>query len=138
MKDSTLRSKRRQDLYALYKKGLEEGRFTSMRDAGRYLCRQPAPCFYINPEKASNLVSRMIAGKSIEEFHKTQQRRIRRLYEDYKKYLSDNPGTKMTRVNIMNILIDRPAPEFYMTPGSIRKVLREEVRVAKKKYGWGE
>ena len=50
MRDNKLKQRKRRDLYSLYKKALEEGRFSSMRDAGAYLCRQPAPCFYISPE----------------------------------------------------------------------------------------
>lgn len=136
MKDSTLRRKKRQALYAVYRKGLEEGRFTSMRNAGIYISHQPAPCFFISPERASNLVGRVLSGKGIDELHKTQQRMIRRLAEDYKQYLSDHPDTRLSRVSIMNILVDRPAPEFYMTGGAVRKALREEVREARRKLGW--
>ena len=138
MKDSTLKRRKRQALYALYKKGLEEGKFTSMRDAGRYLCRQPAPCFYISPERASILVGRLIAGNPIDDLHKTQQRMVHKLFMMYKDFLCEHPDTTLSRVSIMNILVDGPAPEFYMTAGAIRKTLREEIRETKKKYGWGE
>lgn len=136
MKDSTLRRKKRKALYAVYRKGLEEGRFTSMRNAGIYISHSSAPCFFISPERASNLVGNVLAGKSIDNLHKTKQRMIRKLADDYKQYLLDHPDTKLSRVSIMNILVDREAPEFYMTSGSVRKELREEIRERRKKLGW--
>lgn len=136
MKDSTLTRKKRKALYAVYKNGLEEGRFSSMRNACTIIGHQEAPCFFISPERASNLVGRVLAGKPIDNLHKTQQRMVRRLVEDYKLFLSEHPDTRLSRVSIMNILVDRPAPEFYMTAGAVRKALREEVREARRKMGW--
>lgn len=138
MKDTTLIKKKRRDLYALYRKGLEEGRFSSMRDAGNYLATIPAPCFYTSPEAASLLVGRLLDGRSLSDLNSSKRRLVRRLHEEYKKYLSDHPGTKLSRVRIMNELVDRPAPEFYMTPDAIRRALRIEIQDTKRKMGWGE
>ena len=57
-----------------------------------------------------------------------------RLYRDYKAYLLKHPGTKKSRVSIMNELVDQPAPEFYMTSEAIRRMLREEINEVKKKW----
>lgn len=136
MKDTRLWQRKREALYALYVKGLDEGRFSSMRNAGIYLSKHPAPCFFISPERASLLVGRVLSGKPIDDLHVSQQRMVRRLCSDYKEYLSAHPGTKMSRVSIMNILVDRPAPEFYMTGGAVRRALRDEIRKARRKMGW--
>lgn len=134
MRDNKLKQRKRRDLYVLYKKGLEEGRFSSMRDAGSYLCRQPAPCFYISPESATLLIGRILANQSLIDLNSSTRRMAWRLYQDYKNYLSTHPNTKRSRVSIMNELVDQPAPEFYMTSEAIRRMLREEINEARKKW----
>jgi len=136
MRDNKLKLRKRRDLYTLYKKGLEEGRFSSMRDAGRYICRQPAPCFYVSPEFASQLIGRIMANRSLADMNSSMRRMAARLYSDYKDYLLKHPDTKKSRVSIMNELVEMPAPEFYMTGDAVRRSLREEINETKKKFGW--
>lgn len=127
MRDTRLKQLKRQDLYSLYRKGLAEGRFTSMRDAGIWLSTQPAPCFYTSPETAYKLIGRILAQHSLVDLNPSTRRMARRLYEDYKEHLRYHPDDKRSRVEIMNELVERPAPEFYMTPDAIRRALREEI-----------
>jgi hypothetical protein len=136
MKDTALKRKKAEALYSVYKQGLEEGRLTSMRDAGRYISTQPAPCFFVSAERASSLVGRVIAGKLPFDCNESQQRMISRLYDDYMKYLGEHPGNTLSRVRIMEILVDQPAPEFYMTPDAIRRILRDVIREVRRKKGW--
>ena len=132
-----MKQKKRKALYALYKKGLVEGRFRSLRDAGAYLSRQPAPCFFVSPEYASQLIGKILANQSLINLNSSQRRMAWRLYHDYKEYLAAHPKTRMSRVQIMNELADRPAPEFYMTADAVRRALRIEIEEAKKRIGWG-
>lgn len=136
MRDNKLKQRKRRDLYTLYKKGLEEGRFTSMRDAGAYLCRQPAPCFYISPETASLLVGKVLDNRGLNGLNSSTRRMAMQLFRDYKEYLYKHPQNKRSRVSILNDLVDRPAPEFYMTADAVRRMLREEINEVKRKVGW--
>ena len=134
MRDNGLTRAKRRDLYAVYKRGLEEGRFTSIRSASEWISRQPAPCFYISPEAAYKYIGWVRARRSLMNFNASQRRMIRRLYSDYNKYLSDHPDTKRSCIDIMDELVQRPAPEFYMSPGSIKVVLLEEIAKVKKRW----
>lgn len=138
MRDKQLVQRKRRDLYSLYKKGLEEGRFTSMRDAAAYICRQPAPCFYISEREATLLIGKIIANRSLADLNTSKRRRAYQLYRDYKDYLSKYPGTKRSRISILNELVERPAPEFYMTSNAVRRILIEEIRKVKNNMGWGD
>ena len=138
MRDNELKQRKRRDLFALYKKGLQEGRFTSMRDAGTILSRHPAPCYYISPEQATLLIGRILDNRSLMDLHASQRRMVWQLYREYKEYLLKHPDTKLSRVRIMNELVDRPAPEFYMTNEAVRRILREENLKAKRKVGWAD
>lgn len=136
MKDALLTQRQRRDLYSLYLKGLREGRFSSVRDAASWLCRQPAPCFYISPERATLLVGRIMNNRSLSDLHSSTQRMAWKLYHDYRAWVLSHPGKKHSRVNVMNELIEHPAPEFYMSHDAIRKALRIEIQAAKRKMGW--
>lgn len=138
MRDTKLKQRKRRDLYSLYKKGLEEGRFSSMREAGAWLSRQPAPCYYISPEEACKLVGRVLSNQSLIDVNSSTRRMVWALHRKYKEYLYTHPKSRKSRVSIMNELVEQPAPEFYMTSDAIRRALRDEINEVKKKTGWGE
>lgn len=138
MRDNNVKRRKRRDLYSLYKKGLEEGRFSSMREAGVWLSRQPAPCYYISADEAAKLVGRILGNRSLIDVNPSTRRMAWHLYKNYKGYLSSHPNTKRSRISIMNELVDRPAPEFYMTSDAVRRMLREEINDVKRKMGWGD
>lgn len=138
MRDTKLKQRKRRDLYSLYKKGLEEGQFTSMREAGAWLVRQPAPCFYISPEEACKLIGRILGNRSLIDVNSSTRRMVWELYRRYKDYLYRNPKTKKSRISIMNELVEQPAPEFYMTSDAVRRTLRNEISEVKIRTGWGE
>ena len=136
MKDTGLHRMKAEALYSVYKKGLGIGCFNSMYEAGFWCARQPAPCFYISSKQASLLVGRILGGVSLIDLHASQRRLVWRLYEDYRTFLEENPGTPLSRERIMELLVDRPAPEFYITGDCARRILRKELRKARKRAGW--
>ena len=138
MKDTGLRQKRAEALYAVYRRGLEEGRFDSLFAAGKWCARQPAPCFYISSKRASLLIGRICAGDRLEDLHRSKRRMAMRLFMDYKQFLSTHPGTPLSRERILEILVDEPAPEFYITGEMARKILREQIKKARKRKRWFE
>ena len=62
---------------------------------------------------------------------------MRRLWNDYKEYLESHPDNKRSCIDIMDELVQRPAPEFYMEPAAIRRMLAEEIEETKSQMGWG-
>lgn len=118
----------------VFKKGLSEGSFATMRDAARYVCKQPAPRFYIEAEKASILIGRILQGVSLINLNSCSRRMAWQLYRNYKNYLATHPGCGLSRERIMEILVDEPAPEFYLEPQRTRKILYQERRKASRKW----
>lgn len=136
MKDTELKREKARALYAIYREGLERGCFASMRDAGEYLSHQPAPRFFIDPRQASLLIGKILSNVSLINLNSQQRRMILRLYKDYKAFIAENPHTNLSRERILEILVEAPAPSFYMTPEAIRKALRKEVRFIRSSWGW--
>lgn len=136
MKDTGLRNKKAEALYRVYRRGLSEGRFNSMYEAGAWCAKQPAPCYFISAKAASLLIGRLMSNVSLVDMHSTKRRLTWKLYEDYQQFLAEHPDTKLSRERIMELLVDRPAPEFYITGDYARKILRKEIRKARKRLGW--
>ena len=135
MRDNALTKMKREALYSLYKKGLEEGRFSSVSEAGEWISHQPAPCYYVSPEKAYKCIGWIKARRSLANLNASQRRLARQLYENYKDYLIANPHSKRSCIDIMDELLQQPAPEFYMTPDSIRVTLVKTIAQVRKKHG---
>ena len=136
VRDTGLKQKKAEALYAVYKRGLDEGRFDSLYAAGRWCARQPAPCFYISAKRASLLLGRVFAGETLTDINASQRRMVVRLMGDYERYLKEHPDNSLSRERILEMLVDEPAPEFYMTGDAARRVLREQIKKARKKKRW--
>ena len=134
MRCTYLKRQRDSAIYDCYKRGLEEGRFTSLFSAARYIMKQPAPRFFIEGRTASLLVGRLLSGKPIGNVHESTRRIAEKLKGDYLEYLKDNPGNKMPMRWVLEILVERPAPEFFLGWRSIMYILEREIKKARAKW----
>ena len=133
MRCTELKRQRDKAIYECYKKGLEEGRFSSLFSAARYIMKQPAPRFYIEGRTASLLVGKLLSGERI-DVHPSTYRLASRLKEDYLKYISEHQETVMPREWILEQLVERPAPEFYLGWRSILYILEREIKKVRSKW----
>lgn len=134
MRCTELKRQRDKAIYECYKRGLEDGRFSSLFSAARYIMKQPAPRFYIEGRTASLLVGKLLSGESIKDVHPSTMRLACRLRDDYVKYLSEHQETVMPREWILEQLVERPAPEFYLGWRSILYVLERELKKARSRW----
>ena len=136
MRDTELKRKKAEALYAVYKEGLQKGRFASLYDAGRCISRQPAPCFFISAKRASLLLGRIKAHISLINLNESQRKMAWQLWFNYKAYLAAHPDNNLSRERILELLVDEPAPEFYISTDGARKLLCEQIRITRKRLGW--
>ncbi len=134
MKDTELRKRRDADLYREYVKGLETGCFANMSEAAEYVIRQPAPQFYISSREVNLYIGRIQAGISLITLNSTSRRRVWQLYDNYLLYLQQHPDCNLSRERVLELLVEEPAPEYYVTWRSAREILRKEVN--KRRQRW--
>lgn len=132
MKDTQLKKERDAALYREYVKGTGEGRFASMCEAADYVIRQPAPRFFISAKEASNRIGRILSGKEHIDRRSPSQRRVLLLLDRYRDYLAANPDCRLSRESILEVLVQEPAPEFYLGWEAARQILRREVSKRRK------
>ena len=136
MRDTELKRKKAEALYSVYKQGLQEGRFASLYDAGRAIASSPAPCFFISAKSASLLIGRINARVSLINLHASTRKMAWQLWFNYKDYLEKHPDNNLSRERILEMLVDEPAPEFYISTDGARKLLNEQIKYTRRKLGW--
>lgn len=138
-KNMDLKRARDRDLYLAFRKALVERGFNSMRDAARHVCSSPAPRFYIEPKRASDLVGLILANVSLINLNDSSRRMAWQLYRNYQAWVKEHPDSHLSRERIIEILVDEPAPEFYVGPQMARKIIYKERKKARAKWGkWRE
>lgn len=130
MLDTELKYLRDRDLYEVYKDGLQEGRFPSMRDAAEYVCLQPAPRFYVTARTAGCYVGMIESGVSLIGLHSLSRRRAWEIYDRYVHYLAEHPDCREaeSREAVLERIVEEGAPQFYVSAETARKILQSENR----------
>lgn len=138
MLDVELKDLRAYDLYAVYKKGLREGRFRSIRDAAEYARLQPAPRFYVSAKVAGSLISQIQSGVSLIRVNPLARERAWEIYDRYRLKVGDGTLKGVSREAVLEELLEQEAPQFYISAETARKILQEENRRIRSGLGqWG-
>jgi len=129
MKDTELKETRDRDLFACYQRALKENNFQNQWEAIEYVRRCPAPRFYISSKVCAILMGKMFAGKRLERMHPLAYKRLQHLAKMYRAYVSGEAGAKgLSRERICEILVDMPAPEFYINNVYASRIINREMR----------
>lgn len=134
MRDTELKKLRNLDLYKCYRKGLEEGRFRNVSHAAEYVMSCPAPRFYVSAREVNLCIGKILSGVSLISVNEQSRRRIWVLYDRLMEYLSAYPDSSRPREHIIEDLVDEPAPEFYLSWESARKILQKEIKKRRSKW----
>ena len=126
MNDMTLKRKRDEAIYACYKEGLEQGCFNSWRDAGDWVSQHGAPQYFVSPKLASRLVGQIINRTSLMHLNNSSRQLAWDLYIRYNSFVRANPKSGLSRERILEEILCEPAPSFYLSPESIRKIIKAE------------
>lgn len=119
-------------LYETFVRGLEEGRFRTLREAADYCRKQPAPEYFISAREASLHIGKIIAGVSLIHLNDWSRRKVWDLYGLFMTYLLEHPGTDLTRERILEELVCQPAPHFYLGVEMSLKILKREKKKRRK------
>ena len=136
MKDTELKRQRDADLYDVYKRGMDTHSFANMSQAADYVISQPAPKFYVSAREVSLAIGKLQRGISLIALSSSSRRRIWQLKDNYDAYLLAHPDNNLSRVAILEMLVEEPAPEFYLSWRSAREILRREM--IKRRNAWFE
>lgn len=126
MKDTELRQERDRELYSVYIRGLREQHFTNMHDAAEWVRHQPASKFYVSSKALLNYVGAIKNGSTPCKMHKQNERKMKMLYAMYQQFIAEHPNCDMAREHICELLVDSPAPMFFISHECARISLWKE------------
>lgn len=137
MKNTSIKKERDQALYAEFKRVLSDRPSNILREREliRYVCRRHAPRFYMEPERASKLIGRILMDVSLIDLNDCTRRQTWELYRRYTAYLERHPDNKYSRIQIMGLIVEEPAPEFYIETQRARKIIYMERKKRLQKWG---
>ena len=113
-KDTSLREKRDEALFEAYTRALREGNFASQREAIRYVCRGPAPRFYINGDFCATLIGRLLKSQPTQLKGTLREKRSADLFRLYCEEKAKPGNENLPKQRIANRIVEMPAPEFYI------------------------
>lgn len=127
MKDTELKVARDRDLFLAYQKALRNNVFQNQWEAVEFVRTHPAPRFYISSKVCSLLLGRVFAGKPVDGLHPLSRKRLKELERLYRDYEENAFKGKRMRERICEIIVDMPAPEFYVSNRYATRIINREM-----------
>ena len=125
-KNTWLKKQRDRALFDSYRTALENRHFVSQHEAVDYIRRSPAPRFYISAQAAAVYINLMNSGKPLAGLNLSSRRRIREIYNRYRIMKASERYAGMSTFRICQIIVEEPAPEFYIGYELARKIICRE------------
>lgn len=128
MKNVELKQMRDEALYNVYLESLSHGSFTSLNELAEYSRKQPAPQFFIDSRTISLTIGMIEQRISLINLNEMSRRKAWQLYDNYVQWKKENPDSTLSRERICEILVDEPAPEFYVHADTARKIIQRVMK----------
>lgn len=116
-------------LYESYLQGFRTQSFSQDREAVLYAVKSEAPSFFI-PSKQLSLYFGQIERGCLRLRNRNTRRKVMELYRRFQDWKIQNPESVLSRERICEILIDQPAPEYYLDYKAAESIINTERRRA--------
>lgn len=105
------------DLLRAYREALEEVDYIRLDDVCEMVVNKPSKRFWVSEERAAEVVSKMMRGGDISDM--MPQRRA--MYKEiHKRVVRELRKKKRTLKDVVFIVVNSPAPCFYLEPKSAK------------------
>lgn len=133
MRDTMLRQQRDYALFCAYQDALKEKSFSTQKEAINYVLASPAPQWFVSREFCAAVISSRIRGKDHYRMSKTKRRKFDALYELYKEKRKDPAYSSCNHQDLCEIIVQTPAPEWFLNFGAAEQILLRQRRIRKEK-----
>lgn len=134
MKNTELKEMRDQALYEVYVKCLSTGSFSSQSELAEHASKQPAPQYFIDSHTLSLIFGMIESRISLIGLNSMSRRRAWTLYENYQRWKRENPDSNLSRERICELLVEEPAPEFYLESETARKIIQKMCKLKRMSF----
>lgn len=99
-----------------------QGVYSTCDEVMKKTVKTPTSRFWVDPDRARDVVSRMEKDpSSIDGMHPERRRMYLALYEKYKALRMKHPGN--SKISCVSMAIYSGAPEFFLSPATARSIL---------------
>ena len=96
--------------------------YSTSDDALRRVIGKPSSRFWVDPDRARDVMSRMERDpESIAGMNPERRRMYSALYDRYRAVRSRNPSA--SKISCVSMAVFSGAPEFYITPSTARSII---------------
>lgn len=112
------------DLIYVYRLAMENAKYpVNITEVLTNVVNSPSKRFWVSSERASNIISEMCAGNNLSGMKLNKQLMFREIYRRVVQ-MKDMPRYKNYRLSeLVSIVIEQPAPKFYITPESAKIII---------------
>ncbi|MCQ2219794.1 MAG: hypothetical protein MJZ12_00290 [Prevotella sp.] len=126
MQNSEFKKERDREVYATYLRGLREQCFEDLTQAAAWVQAQPASKFYISSKALVNYIFAIEKGSVPPKMYYLNELKVKVLYVRYMEYNLNHPNHGLSKEKICEMLVDEPAPQFYIDQDYIRRIIQRE------------
>ena len=133
-RDEDLYERKIEEMISVYRKVAPE--CWTQKQAFERVVNHPASGFFILPQTACNVVRNMYWGRS-DHIRRRSGNQARMYEEIYRRIMEKSQKPEYSGMSLMGlctIVVDEPAPEFYMSVDSFRNVFSREKAKLRMKY----
>ncbi len=119
------------DLFAAYKRYMETHKYVSIPELFETIVNMPAKRFYVSSTRASIVISKIIKGDNLSYMCQSKRDMFFEIYRQYEELRQRNKKAPLRQ--LVGEIVVRPAPKFYLAPGSAKLIVNETKKVWMKK-----
>ena len=118
------KQERDNDLMDVYRLAMKNAKYpVNLTEILTRVVNSPSKRFWVSSERASNVISEMHSGKNIEGMKLNKKLMFREIYRRVKQ-MQNLPQYMNYRLSeLVLIVIEQPAPKFYITPESAKIII---------------
>lgn len=120
-------SDRTQGIMSLYRSYLDSCEYIHSPDVFEFIANAPAPRFYVSASRATIVVTGILRGDKLLSMRPNKREMFFEICRRYMELHKLSPNASMPQ--LIQVIIEQPAPKFYLAPGSVRAIILRQKRL---------
>ncbi|MDE6277346.1 MAG: hypothetical protein K2M06_04480 [Muribaculaceae bacterium] len=112
---------RNDDLMRAFREQLDAASFILMPEIFEKVALSPAKRFWVSEERAAVEVSRMLAGRPFPRMRPAKREMFNEIFRRFIALRELNPH--MNLFELVSLVVNQPAPKFYLTPRTVSELI---------------
>ena len=108
---------RNDDIMRAYRIQILNAEYIVMPEIFRLVAESPAARFWVSEERATAVISKMLAGKSLSKMRPSKKEMFDEIFRRFSILRQSLPDKSI--LELVSIVVNQPAPKFYLTPRTI-------------------